>query len=85
MAGTGPIDVNAALQQLIDLVIVPNQTDAQANAGQLSLVQIRDRGLGLHRELSGDIGNGVLSYEQIRDYVRDNAQRLSQLLQQMEA
>ena len=74
------VDPASQLQGLIDLVVNPNQTQEQANAGQLSFVQVREQLLLMKQALEGKQVPGTqdLTYEQLQAWIRDNAPKVVQ-------
>ena len=74
------VDPTSQLQGLIDLVVNPNQTQEQANAGQLSFVQVREQLLLMKQALEGKQVPGTqdLTYEQLQAWIRDNAPKVVQ-------
>ena len=60
MATPGPTEVANAVQQLVDQVVIPNQTADQVNAGLLRSTQVRERVLDLQRLITGHPTNGLL-------------------------
>ena len=76
--GGTAVDLPTTVQALVDLVVIPNQTQDQVNAGLLSFPQVRERVVAVQQVLAGDPSSAVLSYEQVRDFIRDNVPSITQ-------
>jgi hypothetical protein len=75
-------DPASALQGLINLIVVPAnpyQNPLQPNAADFNYLQIRDAVLVLQNAIQGNPSGGVLSYEQVKEYVKDTAPKLGQI------
>ena len=68
----------AEVQQLSQMLRIPNQTQDQVNAGEFTFQQVRERVQYLGNKLeTGDPGS--LTYDQIRDWAKETAPQIKPL------
>ena len=63
--------VIAQVQELTNVLLIPQQTPVQVSAGELNYVQTRDVALRAQQELAGDPTNGVMSMDQLRTHSQE--------------
>ena len=69
----------AEVASLSQLIWMPNQSQDQVNAGEFSFQQVRERLLYLGNKLEVSTDPSELTYDQIREYVKETAPKLPAL------
>ena len=82
MAAVDPVAFQALVTEvtaLSQLIRMPTQTQDQVNAGEFSFQQVRERLLYLGNKLEVSTDPSELTYDQIREYVKETAPKLPAL------